>query len=69
MAVRKFGTRASSLRQHSHQGNLLPGQTVEYIITDSESSVPNDRVRTFPLWEGWFGIRPKEICRDVTGRV
>jgi DNA polymerase-2 len=34
---------------------LRPGQNIEYIITDSESAVPNDRVRAFALWEGWFG--------------
>jgi DNA polymerase elongation subunit (family B) len=34
---------------------LRPGQTVEYIITDSDNHVPNDRVRAFALWDGWFG--------------
>ena len=39
---------------------LRPGQTVEYIITNSECSVPNDRVRAFALWEGWFGYDRKK---------
>jgi DNA polymerase-2 len=34
---------------------LRPGQTVEYIITDSGNRVPNDRVRAYALWDGWFG--------------
>jgi len=34
---------------------LRPGQTVEYVITDGDARVPNDRVRAFALWEGWHG--------------
>jgi DNA polymerase II len=34
---------------------LRPGQTVEYIITDSDNRVANDRVRAYALWDGWFG--------------
>jgi len=34
---------------------LRPGQTVEYIVTDSDNRVPNDRVRAYALWDGWFG--------------
>jgi len=41
---------------------LRPGQTVEYIITNSECSVPNDRVRAFALWEGWFGYDRKKYA-------
>ena len=40
--------------------NLRPGQTVEYVITDTEASVPNDRVRAFGLWEGWHGYDRKK---------
>src|SRR5256885_1640594 len=39
---------------------LRPGQNIEYIITDSESAVPNDRVRAFALWDGWFGYDRKK---------
>ncbi len=39
---------------------LRPGQNIEYIITDSESAVPNDRVRAFALWEGWIGYDRKK---------
>jgi DNA polymerase elongation subunit (family B) len=34
---------------------LRPGQTVEYVITNSQARVPNDRVRAYALWEGWRG--------------
>jgi len=34
---------------------LRPGQTVEYVITDADAAVPNDRVRAYALWEGWRG--------------
>jgi hypothetical protein len=39
-----------------------PGQTVEYVISDSDSVVPNDRVRAFALWEGWFGYNRKKYA-------
>ncbi len=35
---------------------------IEYIITDSESAVPNDRVRAYALWEGWFGYDRKKYA-------
>jgi len=35
---------------------------IEYVITDSESSVPNDRVRAFALCEGWFGYDRKKYA-------
>ena len=41
---------------------LRPGQTIEYVITDSESAVPNDRVRAFALWEGWHGYDRKKYA-------
>ncbi len=34
---------------------LRPGQTVEYIIIDSKASVPNDRVKAYAVWNGWYG--------------
>jgi DNA polymerase II len=41
---------------------LRPGQNIEYIITDSECSVPNDRVRAVALWEGWHGYDRKKYA-------
>ncbi len=34
---------------------LRPGQVIEYVITDANAAVPNDRVRAYALWEGWNG--------------
>jgi hypothetical protein len=34
---------------------LRPGHNIEYIITNAEAHVPNERVRAYALWEGWFG--------------
>jgi DNA polymerase-2 len=39
---------------------LRPGQNIEYVITNSEAHVPNDRVRAYALWEGWFGYDRKK---------
>ncbi len=39
---------------------LRPGQTIEYVITESRSQVPNDRVRAYALWEGWHGYDRKK---------
>ena len=43
---------------------LRPGQTVEYVITDAASALPNDRVRAYALWEGWHGYDRKKY-RDL----
>jgi len=57
----KAGVTAIAAQQLSGSGvKLRPGQNIEYIITDSESAVPNDRVRAFALWEGWFGYDRKK---------
>jgi len=41
---------------------LRPGQTIEYVITDADSNVPNDRVRAFSLWEGFHGYDRTKYC-------
>jgi len=54
---------------------LRPGQVIEYVITDADAAVPNDRVRAYALWEGWHGydrakyrdllleaFKPFEVC-------
>ena len=51
-----------------HGVRLRPGQTVEYIITDAGNRVPNDRVRAYALWDGWFGYDRRkyaELLRDA----
>src|SRR5256884_6189594 len=42
--------------------SLRPGQNIEYIITNAEARVPNDRVRAYALWEGWFGYDRKKYA-------
>ena len=57
----KAGVTAIAAQQLFGSGvKLRPGQNIEYIITDSECSVPNDRVRAFALWEGWHGYDRKK---------
>ncbi len=52
----KAGVTAIAAQQLFGSGvKLRPGQAIEYIHTDSESAVPNDRVRAYALWEGWHG--------------
>jgi DNA polymerase-2 len=59
----KAGATAIAAQQLFGSGvKLRPGQNIEYIITDSESAVPNDRVRAFALWEGWFGYDRKKYA-------
>ncbi len=59
----KAGVTAIAAQQLFGSGvSLRPGQNIEYIITDSESVVPNDRVRAFALWEGWFGYDRKKYA-------
>src|SRR5207249_8115201 len=60
----KAGVTAIAAQQLFGSGvNLRPGQNIEYVITDSESPVPNDRVRAFALWEGWCGYDRKKYAR------
>src|SRR2546429_7072968 len=42
--------------------SLRPGQNIEYVITNAEARVPNDRVRAYALWEGWFGYDRKKYA-------
>ncbi len=59
----KAGATAIAAQQLFGSGvKLRPGQNIEYIITDTESAVPNDRVRAFALWEGWFGYDRKKYA-------
>ena len=63
MTIRESESRRLLRRQlFGSRVKLRPGQNIEYIITDSESPVPNDRVRAFALWEGWFGYDRKKYA-------
>jgi hypothetical protein len=51
----KAGITAIAMQQLLGNGvKLRSSQNVEYIITDNQSSVRNDRVRAIALWEAWF---------------
>jgi DNA polymerase elongation subunit (family B) len=67
LVIRKRLTRAPSgyqknsstaivARQLDRAGvKLRPGENIEFIITDADSSLLDDRVRAWTLWEGWRG--------------
>jgi DNA polymerase elongation subunit (family B) len=49
----KAGVTAIAAQQLFGSGvKLCPGQNIEYVITNAEAHVPNDRVRAYALWEG-----------------
>jgi DNA polymerase elongation subunit (family B) len=57
----KAGVTAIAAQQLFGSGvKLSPGQTIEYVYMNSESNVPNDRVRALALWEGWHGYDRKK---------
>jgi hypothetical protein len=59
----KAGVTAIAAQQLFGSGvKLRPGQNIEYVITNAEAHVPNDRVRAYALWEGWFGYDRKEYA-------
>jgi DNA polymerase II len=59
----KAGVTAIAAQQLFGSGvKLRPGQNIEYVITDAEAHVPNDRVRAYALWEGWFGYDRKKYA-------
>jgi DNA polymerase II len=59
----KAGITAIAAQQLFGSGvKLRPGQNIEYVITNAEAHVPNDRVRAFALWEGWFGYDRKKYA-------
>jgi len=59
----KAGATAIAAQQLFGSGvKLRPGQNIEYVITNSEAHVPNDRVRAYALWEGWFGYDRKKYA-------
>jgi len=52
----KNSSTAIAARQLDRAGvKLRPGENIEYIITDAGSSLIDDRVRAWTLWEGWRG--------------
>ncbi len=66
---RQNSATAIAARQLGRAGvKLRPGETIEYIITDADSNLPDDRVRAWTLWEGWRGYdvkKYKEMLLDA----
>jgi hypothetical protein len=59
----KSGVTAIAAQQLFGSGvKLRPGQNFEYVITNAEARVPNDRVRALALWEGCFGYDRKKYA-------
>jgi DNA polymerase-2 len=55
-SYQKNSSTAIAARQLDRAGvKLRPGENIEYIITDADSSLVDDRVRAWTLWEGWRG--------------
>jgi DNA polymerase elongation subunit (family B) len=47
---------AIAARQLDRAGvKLRPGESIEFLITDADSTLTDDRVRAWTLWEGWRG--------------
>jgi DNA polymerase-2 len=52
----KNSVTAIAARQLDRAGvKLRPGENIEFIITDADSSLIDDRVRAWTLWESWRG--------------
>jgi DNA polymerase-2 len=55
-SYQKNSSTAIAARQLDRAGvKLRPGENIEFIITDAGSSLLDDRVRAWTLWEGWRG--------------
>ncbi|MFZ0963764.1 MAG: DNA polymerase domain-containing protein, partial [Terriglobia bacterium] len=55
-SYQKNSVTAIAARQLDRAGvKLRPGENIEFIITDADSSLVDDRVCAWTLWEGWRG--------------
>jgi DNA polymerase-2 len=55
-SYQKNSSTAIAARQLDRAGvKLRPGENIEFIITNADSSLIDDRVRAWTLWEGWRG--------------
>jgi DNA polymerase-2 len=53
---RHASSTAIAARQLDRAGvKLRPGETIEYILTDTDSNLADDRVRAYTMWEAWRG--------------
>jgi len=65
-SYQKNSSTAIAARQLDRAGvKLRPGENIEYIITDADSSLIDDRVRAWTLWEGWRGYDVKAYAKAL----
>jgi len=63
---RQASATATAAKQLERSGvKLRPGETLQYIITDAEAELPDDRVRAWTLWEGWHGYDVKNYQKAL----
>jgi len=63
---RQASSTAIAAKQLERSGvKLRPGETLQYIITDAQAELPDDRVRAWTLWEGWHGYDVKNYQKAL----
>ena len=63
---RQASATAIAAKQLERSGvKLRPGENLQYIITDAEAELPDDRVRAWTLWEGWHGYDVKNYQKAL----
>ena len=63
---RQASSTAIAAKQLERSGvKLRPGETLQYIITNAEAGLPDDRVRAWTLWEGWHGYDVKNYQKAL----
>jgi DNA polymerase-2 len=63
---RQASATAIAAKQLERAGvKLRPGETLQYIITNAEADLPDDRVRAWTLWEGWHGYDVKSYQKAL----
>jgi DNA polymerase-2 len=66
-SYQKNSSTAIAARQLERAGvKLRAGENIEFIITDADSSLIDDRVRAWTLWEGWRGYDVKAYGKALT---
>ncbi len=65
-SYQKNSSTAIAARQLDRAGvKLRPGENIEFIITNADSSLIDDRVRAWTLWEGWRGYDVKAYAKAL----
>jgi DNA polymerase-2 len=63
---RQASATAIASRQLERAGvTLRPGETLQYVLTDTEANFPDDRVRAWTLWESWRGYDVKKYREEL----